>query len=79
MAIILLILCVVAALAGTTGPAEVNPSKRIQTPAQARSPARPVTVTPESTCDPARAIVRDLSIPSSGQSENPSVHICDDK
>ena len=79
MAIILLILCVVAALAGTTGPAEVNPSKRIQTQAQARSPARPVTVTPESTCDPARAIYRDLSVPTADPAANPPVHICDDK
>ena len=79
MAIILLILCLVGALAGTTHPAEVKPTKYDPTKALEISSSLPVTVTPEATCDPARAIVRDLSIPSSGQSENPPVHRCDDK
>ena len=79
MAIILLILCVVGALAGTMRPAEVNLLKRDATTAQAIASKSPVAVTPGSTCDPARAIVRDLSIPSSAHSENPPVHRCDDK
>ena len=79
MAIILLILCLVGALAGTTHPAEVKPMKHDPTKALEISSSLPVTVTPEATCDPARSIYRDLSVPIADPAANPPVHICDDK
>ena len=79
MAIILLILCVVGALAGTMRPAEVNLLKRDPTIAQAIALKLPLTLTPGSTCDHARAIYRDLSVPTADPAANPPVQICDDK